>query len=111
MTGRDSFSFTPEADWDLEAVSRVAIGIDRDEFVYYAGDVCPWGSEFVEQIPGTSWIWMKESCWQELTRRVTEDSDPNLYRRIHDEGLNPSQPRPNFLRDRHVTERRHLIGN
>ncbi len=100
ITGRDSFSFSPEAGWNLNSIARVAIGIDRDEFIYYAGDVCPWGSQLVEMIPGTTWLWMKESCWQELKKRVSEDLDPSLYRRLHDDGLNPSHSRPKFLRER-----------
>jgi hypothetical protein len=97
---RDAFHFDPEPEWKRAEIWRVAMRITPEEVAFYSPPSCPWG-ETAKTIPGTDYLLVREDCWEQLRARIRQSENPDLYVEVWENGENPSQPRPAFLRARY----------
>ena len=97
---RDAFHFDPEHDWNQLEIWRIAARITPEEMAYYLPPTCPWG-QIARVISGTDYILVREDCWEQFRSRLNRNDNPDLYTEGWENPENPSQMRPQFLRERH----------
>jgi hypothetical protein len=100
-TGRDAFSYEPEAHWDKKRIWRLVYGVRWDELM--ARMDCDrndqeWGPI---QLPGDKYLLLREDAWDEYRNKVHWEDDSTLFHLVKESWLNPSQPRPAFLYGKH----------
>lgn len=96
-TLRDSFLYEPEPHWPSERIWRAARGIEPAEWAHYLPDDCLWGSGKLFALPGPYDL-VREDAWRVFRAGVAGSGDEELIDRVWNSWLNPSQPRPGFLR-------------
>jgi hypothetical protein len=101
VTGRDAFSFDPETHWPILSIWRLVAEVEPAEIAHgLNGEVCRWDGDNVLPVPGSKNILVREDCWQGLRSRISQTDDPDLFRRVWNNDINPSAQRPKFLQER-----------
>ena len=104
QTGRDAFSYEPEAHWDKTRVWRLAWGVSDDEWQALLPVECGWSTGLIEKMPAPGYALVREDCWDALRGRVEREVNPELYDLLWNNPMNPSAPRPAFLYKKHEGE-------
>lgn len=99
-TGRDAFPFDPESHWPKDRVWRVVFDVEGDEYGFTAEEGCFFGEENASNIADTGALLIREDCWEKFRRSISKDELPGLYARVFQNSRNPSQQRPERLRER-----------
>lgn len=96
-TERDAFSYEPETHWEKRRIWRLVFGVRPDEYLARV--------ESDERgpiiLPGGRYLLVREDAWEEFRGKVRWDEDSALYHLVKESWLNPSNPRPAFLYEKH----------
>lgn len=103
-TGQDAFPFDPELHWPKDRIWRVVFDVEGDEYGFKATEGCLFGEENASTIADTGALLVREDCWEMFRRSISENELPGLYARVFHNSRNPSQRRPERLRERNKQE-------
>ena len=96
----EAFPYKPEPHWPRERVWRVTYGIKPAEFAYYLPPESLWNSSFLFDLPD-QYALIREDRWEAFRRGVEGSGDEELKDRVLRLWLNPNEPRPAFLYQKH----------
>jgi hypothetical protein len=102
---REAFFYEPEPHWNKSRLWRVTSQITVDELNYYAPEGCGFETGLMQGLTTPGYALVREDCWARFREKVSETVDPDLYERVWDTHLNPSQPRPAFLYPKHIEDK------
>lgn len=103
-TGRDAFSYEPEAHWPENRVWRLVYGVTATELHAHLPPECGWASGLAEHFPGTPYSLLREDCYRSFRGAVRQPHNPELHALLWESPMNPSEPRPAFLYAKHADE-------
>ncbi len=101
---REAFAYEPEAHWNKKRIWRLLYRIQAEELNYYLPENCSWSSGNLERLPESDSILIREDCWAGFREKITKQENEDLYHRVWETWLNPSQKRPAFLYKKHEND-------
>lgn len=100
-TLREAFPFEPEDHWNKSRIWRVVYKITPDELNYYMPVTCNYGGTQVIPLKTPDYHLVREDCYAVMRGKITPQSDEDLYDRLWETPMNPSQKRPRHLLPKH----------
>ncbi|UQZ87723.1 hypothetical protein C4J81_00205 [Deltaproteobacteria bacterium Smac51] len=104
QTGREAFSYEPEAHWPKERTWRLAWGITPEEFFVRLPLACYRDGHLKTLFPGSPFTLIREDCYQIFRGLVRPEESADLYKLVWSSPANPSQKRPKYLYRKHADD-------
>ena len=103
-TGREAFSYEPEKHWPKDRIWRLVYGVSPAELRAYLPTGCGWGDSRVVLFPSTPYSLVREDCYVPFRAAALASTNPELRALVGSSVMNPSEPRPAFLYQKHQAD-------